>query len=55
MNLKELRQMQICGEQNFKCEGERNDHMLNYELMFGNVSERRESKCCEVLMKLSQS
>ena len=35
----------------FKCEGERNDHMLHYEQVFGNVSERRESKCCAVLMK----
>ena len=30
---------------------ERNDHMLHYEQVFGNVSERRESKCCAVLMK----
>ena len=29
----------------FKCEGERNDHMLHYEQVFGNVFERRESKC----------
>ena len=35
----------------FKCEGERNDHILYYELVFGNVFERRESKCCTVLMK----
>ena len=28
----------------FKCEGERNDHMLHYEQVFGNVFERRESK-----------
>ena len=35
----------------FKCEGERNDHMLHYEQMFGNVFERRENKCCAVLMK----
>ena len=25
--------------------------MLHYQQMFGNVSERRESKCCRVLMK----
>ena len=25
--------------------------MLHYEQVFGNVSERRESKCCAVLMK----
>ena len=35
----------------FKCEGERNDHMLHYEQVFGNVFERRESKCRAVLMK----
>ena len=34
----------------FKCEGERNDHMLHYEQVF-DVFERRESKCCAVLMK----
>ena len=34
-----------------KCEGESNDHMLHYEQVFGNVFERRESKCCAVLMK----
>ena len=28
-----------------------NDHMLNYEQVFGNVFEMRESKCCAVLMK----
>ena len=32
-------------------DGERNDHMLHYEKVFGNVSERREGKCCAVLMK----
>ena len=36
----------------FKCEGERNDHMLHYEQVFSNASERRESKCCVVLMKI---
>ena len=35
----------------FKCEGERNDHMLHYEQVFGNAFERRESKCCAVLIK----
>ena len=35
----------------FKCIGERNDHTLYYELVFDNVFERRESKCCPVLMK----
>ena len=35
----------------FKYEGERNDHTLHYELVFGNVSESRESKCCVVLMR----
>ena len=35
----------------FECEGERNDHMLHHEHVFGNVFKRRESKCCGVLMK----
>ena len=35
----------------FKCEGERNDHMIHYDQVFGNVFERRESKCFAVLMK----
>ena len=35
----------------FKCEEERNDHMLHYKQVFGNVFERRESKCCGLLMK----
>ena len=35
----------------FKYEGERHDHMLHYEQVIGNVFERRESKCCAVLMK----
>ena len=35
----------------FKCEGEKNDHTLYYELVFGNVFERRETKCSAVLMK----
>ena len=35
----------------FKCEGVRNDHMLHYEQVFGNVSEMRESKCCAAMMK----
>ena len=35
----------------FKCEGEKNYHTLHYEQVFGNVFERRESKCCAVLMK----
>ena len=34
-----------------KTEGEKNDHMLPYEQLFGFVFERRESKCCGVLMK----
>ena len=34
----------------FKCEGERNDHMLHYEQVFRNVFERRESKYRVVLM-----
>ena len=35
----------------FKYEGESNEHTLYYELVFGNVFERREIKCCAVLMK----
>ena len=35
----------------FKCEGVNNYHTLHYELVFGNAFERRESKCCAVLMK----
>ena len=35
----------------FKCEEEKNDHMVQYKQVFGKVFERRESKCCEVLMK----
>ena len=34
----------------FKYEVERNDHMLHYEQVFGNVLEKRESKSCGVLM-----
>ena len=59
MTLKEMRQTRRAGLLNvksvksrtFKCEGERNDHMLHYEQVFGNAFERRESKCCGVLMK----
>ena len=35
----------------FKCERERNDDLLHYEQVFGNIFERSESKYCEVLMK----
>ena len=35
----------------FKCEEERNDHTLYYELVFGDAFERRENKCCAVVMK----
>ena len=35
----------------FKCEKEMTDYMLHYEQVFGNVLERRKSKCCAVLMK----
>ena len=34
-----------------KCKGERNDDILHYEQVFGNVFKRRESKCRAVLMK----
>ena len=54
MTLKEMRQTRRAGLLNvksrtFKCEGERNDHMLYYEQVFGNIFERRES--CAVLMR----
>ena len=56
MTLKEMRQTRRAGLLNvksrtFKCEGERNGHMLHYEQVFGNVFERKESKCCGVLIK----
>ena len=51
MTLKEMRQMHIYESRTFKYEGEMNDHMLYYKQVFGNVIERRESKCCGVLMK----
>ena len=56
MTLKELKQTRRAGILNvksrtFKCEGERNDDMLHYEQVFGNVFEKRDSKCCAVLMK----
>ena len=56
MTLKEMRQTRRAGLLNvksrtFKCEGERNNHMLHYQQVFGNVFERRESKYCAVLMK----
>ena len=35
----------------FTCEGDKNDHMLHFEQVFGNVFESRESKFCGVLMK----
>ena len=54
MTLKEIRQTRRARFLNvksktFKCEGERNGHILHYEEVFGNVFERRESKCCAVL------
>ena len=57
MTLKEMRQTRRAGLLNvksrtFKCEGGRNVHMLHYEEVFGNVFERREIKCCPVLMIL---
>ena len=56
MTLKEMRQTRRAGLLNvksrtFKCEGERNDHVLHYEQVFRNVSERRKSKCFAVSMK----
>ena len=52
MTLKEMRQTCIFGRsRTFKCGGERNDYLLHYEHVFGNFFERRESKCCGLLMK----
>ena len=51
MTLKETRQTHVCGVSTFKFEGERIDHILHYEQVFGNVFERREGKCCGVLIK----
>ena len=56
MTLKEMRQTPRTGLLNlnsriFEWEGERNDHILHYEQVFGKVFERRESKCCAVLKK----
>ena len=56
MTLKEMRQTRRAGLLNvktriFKYEGERNDHMLHYKQVFGNVFESRDSKCRTVLMK----
>ena len=39
------------GSRSSKCEGEKDDQMLHYKQVFGNVSERRKSKCCGVLIK----
>ena len=36
----------------FEYEGERYDHVLHYKQLFGYVFERRERKCCTVLIKL---
>ena len=59
MTLKEMKQTRRAGLLNvkrgtFKCEGEMNGHMLHYEQVFGNVFERRDSKCCAVLIKYRQ-
>ena len=56
MTLKEMRQThraRLLNAKNstFKCEGERNEHMLHYEQVFGNVFERSGSRCCAVLKK----
>ena len=42
-----MRREELLGE----CEGEMNCHMVHYEQVFGNVFERKDSKCCAVLMK----
>ena len=58
MTLKEMKQTGRAGVLNaksrtFKSEGEKNDHMLHYEQVFGNVFEWRERKYFAVLMKTS--
>ena len=35
----------------FKGKGERNDHTIHHEQVFGNAFERRAGKCSVVLMK----
>ena len=49
--MKEMRQTRFVEIGTFKCKGERSDHMLHYEQVFGDDFQRRESKCCVVLMK----
>ena len=39
------------GSRTFKYEAERDDNMLHYEQVFGNVFKRRESICCGVWRK----
>ena len=34
-----------------KWERERNDNMLHYEKLFGNIFERKESQCCAAFLK----
>ena len=51
MTLKEMSGRVFVESRNFKCEGERSDHIVHYEQVFGNVFARRESKCFAVLMK----
>ena len=48
MTLKEMSKCVFVESRTFKCQGERNDHILHYEQVFGNVSQRRKSKCCTV-------
>ena len=56
MTLKEMRQtcraeLSNAKSRTFRCEGERNDHMLHYEQLLGNVFARREIKYCAVFIK----
>ena len=41
----------IVESKSFKCEGNRNDHLMHYEQDFDNACERSESECCGVLIK----
>ena len=54
MTLKEISRRVFVKSKTVKCEGEKNDHMLHYGQVFGNVFERIESKCRAILMKHSR-
>ena len=47
---KRLGRLVFVESRTFTCEGERNDNMLHYEQMVGNVFEGKKSSCCAELM-----